>query len=135
MDSLFDPNRAKGPTDEADVVGGRGRDVTDEFINRGADEPLTVSQLLADVRSALAAGMPAKVVVVGEISNLSRPRSGHVYFSLKDAECQIAAAMFRQAASKLRFDPEDGLEVVAGSPKAASTCTKPRASCNCTSRD
>jgi len=113
MDSLFDPDRAKGPTDEADVVGGAGRDVTDEFVNRGGDEPLTVTELVADVRSALAARLPRKVAVVGEISNLSQPRSGHIYFSLKDADTQIAAAMFRGAASKLRFQIENGLEVVA----------------------
>ncbi len=50
--------------------------------------------------------------VVGEISNLHRARSGHMYFTLKDDAGQIRAAMFRGAGRKLAFDPEDGLEVL-----------------------
>ncbi len=113
MENLFDPNKARGPSEDAEVVGGRGSDVTAEFVTDAGDEAMTVSELLADVKAALAARMPRRVVVVGEISNLSRPRSGHVYFSLKDADSQIPVAMFRSAAAKLRFEPQDGLEVVA----------------------
>ncbi|MFW6154270.1 MAG: exodeoxyribonuclease VII large subunit [Planctomycetota bacterium] len=114
MAILFDPNQAKGPRDDADVTGGEsGRDVTDEFVGGRAEAPLTVSALVADVRRVLADGLPRRVVVVGEISNLSRPASGHVYFSLKDADAQIPTAMFRQAAAKVKFDPADGMEVVA----------------------
>ena len=50
--------------------------------------------------------------MVGEISNLHRARSGHSYFTLKDDEAQIRAALFRGVAQRLPFDPEDGLEVV-----------------------
>jgi exodeoxyribonuclease VII large subunit len=53
-----------------------------------------------------------RVWVVGEISNLHRARSGHSYFTLTDDEAQIRAALFRGAAQRLPFDPEDGLEVV-----------------------
>ena len=112
MAILFDPNRAKGPTDDADVTGG-GRDVTAEFAGARAEAPLTVGALVADVRRVLADGMPRRVAVVGQISNLSRPASGHVYFSLKDADAQIPAAMFRQAAATVKFDLTDGMEVVA----------------------
>lgn len=49
----------------------------------------------------------------GEISNFARPASGHCYFSLKDSQAQIRAAMFRRENSKLAFLPEDGLEVIA----------------------
>src|SRR3954462_13634820 len=48
------------------------------------------------------------VAVRGEISGLSRPASGHLYFCLKDAQGQIRTAMFRRAASMLDFTPRDG---------------------------
>ena len=50
--------------------------------------------------------------VVGEVSNLRRPASGHLYFTLKDADGQLRAALFRGAARRLPFEPEDGLEVL-----------------------
>jgi exodeoxyribonuclease VII large subunit len=53
-----------------------------------------------------------RVLVVGEISNLRRAASGHCYFTLKDDQAQLRAALFRSAAVRLPFDPEDGLEVV-----------------------
>jgi exodeoxyribonuclease VII large subunit len=53
------------------------------------------------------------VAIVGEVSNLRRPSSGHVYLTLKDAGAQIAAVIWRSTASRLRFNLEDGTEVVA----------------------
>jgi exodeoxyribonuclease VII large subunit len=53
-----------------------------------------------------------RVWVVGEISNLRRPGSGHVYFTLKDERGQLRAALFRGAARRLAFEPEEGLEVL-----------------------
>lgn len=53
-----------------------------------------------------------RIWVVGEVSNLRRPGSGHIYFTLKDAEGQIRAALFRGTARRLAFEPEDGLEVL-----------------------
>ncbi len=52
-----------------------------------------------------------RVWVSGEISNLHFARSGHIYFTLKDADAQVRAALFRGAAQRLLFEPEDGLEV------------------------
>ncbi len=49
---------------------------------------------------------------MGEISNLHQARSGHAYFTLKDEDGQIRAALFRGAAGRLRFELEEGLEVV-----------------------
>ena len=51
--------------------------------------------------------------VKGEISNYKRHSSGHLYFSLKDATGTIKCVMFRSNASRLRFEPEHGMEVVA----------------------
>ena len=53
------------------------------------------------------------VWVEGEVSNLARPASGHVYFSLKDAGAQIRCAMFRTRHRVLGFEARDGLKVVA----------------------
>ncbi len=54
----------------------------------------------------------ASVAVVGEVSDLSRPRSGHCYLTLKDQQAQIRAVLWRATAARLRFDLHDGLEVV-----------------------
>ena len=51
--------------------------------------------------------------VQGEISNLARPASGHIYFTLKDNTAQVRCAMFRNRQSGLRFKPESGMEVLA----------------------
>lgn len=48
----------------------------------------------------------------GELSNLARPASGHIYFSLKDPAAQVRCAMFRARRQTLRFEPEDGLQVL-----------------------
>lgn len=53
------------------------------------------------------------VTVKGEISNFINHRSGHFYFSLKDAEGQIRAVMFRSSVAKLVFAPENGMKVIA----------------------
>jgi exodeoxyribonuclease VII large subunit len=51
--------------------------------------------------------------IEGEISNCSRPASGHLYFSLKDAQAQIRCAMFKPKSTFLRFKPADGMHVLA----------------------
>lgn len=56
---------------------------------------ITVSQLNRKAKTLLEQGI-ARLWVEGEISNLSRPASGHVYFSLKDEKAQVGAAWFRQ---------------------------------------
>lgn len=53
------------------------------------------------------------VWVEGEISNYLHHGSGHRYFSLKDDECQLRCAMWRSSAAGLRFEPKDGLKVLA----------------------
>lgn len=55
----------------------------------------------------------ATVWVAGEISNLARPASGHVYLKLKDSEAVLGAVIWRAVAYRLRFEPRDGLEVIA----------------------
>ena len=72
---------------------------------------LTVSELTNQIRSALEDQFPT-VWVEGEISNLRRPSSGHQYFTLKDQHSQIRSVLFRGSAKHLRFDLQDGLEVI-----------------------
>jgi exodeoxyribonuclease VII large subunit len=78
---------------------------------RGDRDILTVSELNARVRDLLEESF-GTIWVEGEISNLRRYPSGHTYFTLKDSESQVAAVLFRGAASGLRFRPEDGLKVL-----------------------
>src|SRR5574340_1337814 len=73
----------------------------------------TVTTLTRHIRDTLESDIVLQDVwVEGEISNLSRPASGHVYFSLKDAAAQVRCAMFRARASLLRFQANDGLQVL-----------------------
>lgn len=72
---------------------------------------LSVAELTARIKDALEIGFPL-VCVAGEIGDLARPHSGHLYFTLKDAQAQIPAVMWRTGANRLRFDLHDGLEVV-----------------------
>src|SRR5204863_86267 len=72
---------------------------------------LTVTQLAALVREALEGGV-GSVWVAGEISNLRRAPSGHVYFTLKDEQSQLDAILFRSGAQALAFRPADGMEVL-----------------------
>src|SRR5437899_4030533 len=72
---------------------------------------LTVTQLAALVREALEGGV-GSVWVAGEISNLRRAPSGHVYFTLKDEQSQLDAVLFRSGAQALAFRPADGMEVL-----------------------
>lgn len=72
----------------------------------------TVAQLTRRVKGLLETQI-GFVWVAGEISNWKVATSGHAYFTLKDEDSQIDAVMFRGALSKLRFEPESGLEVVA----------------------
>ena len=71
-----------------------------------------VGDLVAGLRGLLEERV-GRVWIVGEISNLRRPPSGHIYFTLKDERGQIRAALFRSAGARLAFQPEDGLEVMA----------------------
>ena len=72
----------------------------------------TVSRLNREVRASIEGNFGAQWVA-GEISNLARPASGHLYFSLKDPSAQARCAMFRLRSGQLRFRPSDGMQVLA----------------------
>ncbi len=72
---------------------------------------LTVSELTRQVKNLIESGV-GRVWVSGEISNWRVSPAGHVYFTLKDASSQLAAVMFKGKMSRLKFEPENGLEVI-----------------------
>lgn len=72
---------------------------------------LSVSQLVNTLKNLIESQLPL-VWVEGEISNLSRPASGHLYFTLKDAGAQVRCAMFRPRVGLLRMRPQDGMQVL-----------------------
>lgn len=82
------------------------------FDDRAPAEIFTPSGLNRLVRDLLEDALPMGVWIEGELSNVARPASGHVYFTLKDAGAQVRCAMFRTAASRLRFRPTDGMHVL-----------------------
>ena len=72
----------------------------------------TISRLNSEARAVLEGSFPL-LWVEGEISNLANPRSGHLYFSLKDAHAQVRCALFRAKRQLLRFEPGNGQQVLA----------------------
>lgn len=82
-------------------------------VEKSADKPavLSVQQLNAHIKSLLE-GTTGVLWVRGEVSNFKAHSSGHYYFSLKDGQSQISAVMFRGSNSRLKFRPEDGMEVL-----------------------
>ncbi|WP_373389060.1 exodeoxyribonuclease VII large subunit [Pseudomonas alcaligenes] len=85
--------------------------INDPFQRLGLDrDVLSVSQLNNRARLLLE-DVFAQVWVEGEISNLARPASGHIYFTLKDSQAQVRCALFRQNAARVRQALRDGLAV------------------------
>ena len=75
---------------------------------------LTVSDLTRHVRSLLDTDYRLQDVwVSGEISNLSRPASGHLYFTLKDAQASLRCVMWRPEAARLALPPREGQAIEA----------------------
>ena len=72
---------------------------------------LSVSRLAALLKETVEDNF-MQVLVEGEISNFSRPASGHFYFSLKDERAQLRGVMFRPHNRLLPFMPEDGMQVI-----------------------
>lgn len=96
-------------------------DFHERQTRRKADAPpaaggdaITVSQLTAKIERAIKTGLPDAVLVKGEVSNCKHHgASGHIYLTLKDANACIDCVMFRSDAARLKFVPEDGMELLA----------------------
>jgi exodeoxyribonuclease VII large subunit len=81
-------------------------------MSLGKREVLTPSALNRLVRDLLEDALPL-IWIEGELSNVSRPGSGHLYFTLKDSAAQVRCAMFKPRSTWLRFKPADGMHVLA----------------------
>ncbi len=80
-------------------------------VDLSTHRPLSVCELTSQIKDLLEAAFP-EVWVSGEVSNFTRPQSGHCYMTLKDDRAQLKAVMWRGAAARLRFGLHDGLEVI-----------------------
>ena len=121
MSSLFDL-----PFDDPDLPAATAPAVTDTAATptatTAAEVPtpeipsarriLTVSELTGQIR-ALLEERYVEVWIEGELSNSRVWNTGHMYFTLKDGGAQLRGVMFRSAVRALRFEPRDGLRVVA----------------------
>ena len=85
--------------------------MTEPESRASARKIYSVGALLAGINGLLQDRV-GRVWVQGEISNLHRASSGHCYFTLKDDRGQLRAALFRGAAQRLRFELEEGTEVI-----------------------
>ncbi|MFC5577633.1 exodeoxyribonuclease VII large subunit [Lysobacter niabensis] len=81
-------------------------------MERDEAHVLTPSQLNTLARDLLEGSFPL-IWVEGELGNVSRPSSGHLYFVLKDNRAQVRCAMFKPKSSWLKFIPREGLHVLA----------------------
>ncbi len=96
------------------MVAFSGRQLTPPFpVSLGTfmKTVFTVTELTGAIKNLLESGFGV-IWVTGEISNLRRPASGHVYFTLKDKDSQIRAVAFRSATGRIGFDLEDGMKIV-----------------------
>jgi len=75
------------------------------------DEIISVGQLNQQAKKLLENQFKG-VSVLGEISNIARPSSGHIYFTLKDEDGAIRCAMFRSQNLRLNFEPQNGDQCV-----------------------
>ena len=82
--------------------------VTEEKSAKSILTPSTLNRL---VRDLLGDVFPF-VWIEGELSNVAKPASGHLYFTLKDSGAQVRCAMFKPKSASLRFRPVDGMQVL-----------------------
>jgi exodeoxyribonuclease VII large subunit len=85
--------------------------MTAGFVPESA-KVLSIGELTREVKQLIEDGF-ASVWVTGEVSNLARPSSGHIYLTLKDAEAQLRTVLWRGVALRLRHDLREGQEVIA----------------------
>jgi len=115
VDSLFDLPFEEPPPEDRGPERSAPHDQGSAPQGPSAPEPrrvLSVSELTGRIRTLLEERF-IEIWVEGELSNCRVWNTGHMYFTLKDANAQIKGVMFRSAIRYLRFKPQDGLRVVA----------------------
>ncbi len=108
----FDPDRVR-PDPDAPPAPEKPPPAPTNAASSEASSPISVSQLNRLIKGAIQACFPEDIRVIGELSNISRPSGGHLYFTLKDQSSEIRCVMWRSSAKTLKFTPIDGLEVIA----------------------
>ncbi|MFA5783497.1 MAG: exodeoxyribonuclease VII large subunit [Phycisphaerae bacterium] len=73
----------------------------------------TVSQVNGLIKTALEKSLPARLTITGQVSGWKVHSSGHCYFSLKDEDSVLPCVMWRSSISKMKFEPENGMAVLA----------------------
>ena len=81
------------------------------FSKEKVEKFFTVSQITRKIRASLEYNF-SNISILGEISNVRTPGSGHVYLTLKDKSSQLQAVVFRNIANKIKFELKDGMEVI-----------------------
>ncbi len=75
------------------------------------EEALSISEVTLRIKQAVESSL-SSMWVAGEITDIARPRSGHLYFTLKDERSQLRGVMWRSVAERLPFDLDDGQSVL-----------------------
>ena len=83
----------------------------EDFPEEINEKYFTVSEITRGIRTSLEHKF-SNIGVLGEISNVRKPSSGHVYLTLKDKNSQLQAVVFRNTASRIKFELKDGMEVI-----------------------
>ncbi|MBS1258891.1 MAG: Exodeoxyribonuclease 7 large subunit [Candidatus Scalindua arabica] len=81
------------------------------FSKEKIEKFFTVSQITRKIRASLECNF-SNVSILGEISNVRKPGSGHIYLTLKDKGSQLQAVVFKNIANKIKFELKDGMEVI-----------------------
>jgi exodeoxyribonuclease VII large subunit len=74
-------------------------------------KPISVTELTHHIKELIELNF-GNIEVIGQVSNLTLPRSGHVYLTLKDKNSQLPAIIWKSTVSKIRFKIKDGMEVI-----------------------
>ncbi len=80
-------------------------------LKQKTEKLFTVSEITREIRTSLEYDF-SNISIVGEISNIRKPSSGHVYLTLKDKNAQLQAVVFRNTANKIKFELKDGMEII-----------------------
>ena len=83
----------------------------EDFPEEINEKFFTVSEITRGIKTSLEHKF-SNIGVLGEISNVRKPGSGHVYLTLKDKKSQLQAVVFRNTASRIKFELKDGMEVI-----------------------
>ncbi len=87
------------------------QDTRESFRKEKSEKVITVSEVTRGIRTFLEHNF-SSISILGEISNVRKPGSGHIYLTLKDKNAQLQAVIFRNAVNRIKFELKDGLEVI-----------------------